>query len=204
MDPVDAALAAPGYPEFRARLRESGCRRCRLARGRTRIVVDRGNPDAPVLAVGEAPGAAEDASGVAFRGRAGQVLDGLLRGAGLSPDRDLLIVNVVKCRPPANRTPRWDEVEACRPLLRRQLALSPAETILVLGATALRRLDPARARRPLGPQVGRSFRLPDYPGRRFLILYHPAALLYNASLRPAAERHFRALADSVRNPTGTA
>ena len=190
-------LAADSYAAFRERLAASGCRRCDLAATRTRIVVDRGNPEAAILAVGEAPGAAEDASGVAFCGRAGRVLDALCRGAGLAPASDLLIVNVVKCRPPGNRPPKSGEVAACRPFLERQLAFSPARVVALLGATALRRFDPERGKRPLAGQVGRFFRLPAWPGRDFVALYHPAALLYDRSLEPAARRHLRAVARRV-------
>lgn len=189
-----AALRARTYTEFRERLRNSGCERCGLAAGRTRIVVDRGNPEARVLAVGEAPGASEDAAGIAFCGRSGRLLDALFAEAGLSTAQDLLIVNVVKCRPPANRAPYAGEAARCRPFLERQLALSPAKIVALLGATALRHFDPARARGPLGARVGRFFTLPAFPGRDFVPLYHPAALLYNPSLKAAARRQVGAVA----------
>ncbi len=195
-------LAAPDHAGFRERLAASGCRRCALAEGRTRIVVDRGNPEAPLLLVGEAPGANEDASGVAFCGRAGAMLDRLFISAGLSPGEDMLIVNVVKCRPPGNRAPRPAETDACRPFLERQLELSPARLVVLLGRTALRHFAPDRARRPMSEQAGRLFRLPDHPHREFAVLYHPAALLYNRRLEPDAQRHVRAVA--ARLATGTA
>lgn len=198
MPDAAAVLDARDYATFRERLAGSDCRRCALASERTRIVVDRGNPEAPVIAVGEAPGAAEDASGRAFCGRSGRLLDGLCEAAGIRSDRDLLIVNVVKCRPPANRTPRGPEVAACRPFLERQLALAPARIIALLGATALRRFAPERAKAPLGAQVGRFFRLAPWPAYRFIALYHPAAILYNRSLEPRARRHFEVLARAVR------
>jgi len=157
-------------------------------------VVDRGNPDAPILAVGEAPGSAEDASGIAFCGRAGAMLDRLFASAGLSTEEDLLIVNVVKCRPPGNRDPRPAETAACRPFFDRQLDFSPARLVALLGRTALRHLDPERARRPLGEQVGRFFELAGHPGPDFAVLYPPAALLYNRKLEPVARRHIQALA----------
>ena len=197
MPDAATALGAPDYRAFRERLAASGCRRCALAGNRNRIVVDRGNPQAPAIAVGEAPGAAEDASGRAFCGRSGQLLDRLCEAAGILPDRDLLIVNVVKCRPPRNRTPRVGEVAACRPFLERQLALAPARIVALLGATALRRFDPVRARGPLGPQVGRFFRLPSWPDHRFIALYHPAAILYDRSLAPRAGRHLEILARAI-------
>ena len=192
--PPETILAAPDYAEFRERLAASGCRRCALAEGRTRIVVDRGNPEAPILCVGEAPGAQEDATGRAFVGRAGRMLDALFASVGLSTDDQVLIVNVVKCRPPGNRAPTVAEAAACRPYLDRQLSLSPARIVALLGATALRRFDPARAKHPLSETVGEFFTLPDHPGREFLTLYHPAALLYNRTLEPKARRHARTLA----------
>ena len=196
-DPLRAVLDADRYPEFRKRLRESACTRCALAAGRTRIVVDRGNPDAAILAIGEAPGAQEDARGIAFCGRAGKLLDALFAAAGLSTDEHLLIVNVVKCRPPDNRAPRAEEAAACRPFLERQLALSPARVIALMGATALRRFAPERAKGPLAARVGRFFRLPAWPEHEFVTLYHPAAILYNRTLEPAAREHIRALAARV-------
>lgn len=187
-------LEATDYPTFRERLAASGCRECTLAAGRTHLVVDRGNPEAPILCVGEAPGAREDATGRAFVGRAGRMLDALFAAAGLSTDEQVLIVNVVKCRPPDNRAPTVAEAAACRPYLDRQLALSPARIVALLGATALRRFDPERAKRPLSETVGEFFTLPDCPRREFLTLYHPAALLYNRTLEPIARRHARTLA----------
>ena len=192
--PLEIELEAENYRDFRERLRAGGCQRCGLAAGRSQIVVDRGNPEAAILAVGEAPGASEDAAGFAFCGRAGKMLDELCREAGLSTEEDLLLVNVVKCRPPGNRAPRSEEVAACRPFLDRQLALSPARIVALLGATALRRFDPKRATGPLSARVGRFFPLPAWPDREFVALYHPAAILYNRSLAPVARRHLRALA----------
>ena len=188
-DAVGRALTATDYSAFHDLLAASACRRCPLADGRTHIVVDRGNPQAPILAVGEAPGAFEDTSGRAFVGRAGKTLDALFASAGLSTEHDVLIVNVVKCRPPKNRAPTKQEAAACRPLLDRQLALSPARIVALLGATALRRFSPNRARRPLSETVGEFFRLPDWPRHDFITLYHPAALLYNRTLEPAARHH---------------
>ena len=194
MHPLFEVLNAQTYPVFRERLRESGCTRCALSAGRNHIVVDRGNPDASIMAIGEAPGAQEDASGVAFCGRAGKMLDDLFAGAGLSTDEHLLIVNVVKCRPPGNRAPHRDEAARCRPFLERQFALSPARTVALMGTTALRHFAPDRAKGRLSEQVGRFFQLPEWPRREFVTLYHPAAILYNRSLEPVAREHVRALA----------
>lgn len=195
MHPLFAVLRAETYPDFRERMRESGCTRCALAGHRNHIVVDRGNPDAAILAIGEAPGAQEDKTGAAFCGRAGKMLDDLFARAGLSTDKDLLIVNVVKCRPPNNRAPHREEAARCRPFLERQLALSPARVVALMGTTALQHFAPAQARGRLSERVGRFFQLSEWPGRDFVTLYHPAAILYNRSLEPAARRHVRALAE---------
>jgi uracil-DNA glycosylase family 4 len=182
-------LAATDYATFARLLRDSGCRRCTLAAGRTRIVVDRGNPGAGILAVGEGPGAQEDLAGRAFVGRAGRVLDELLRAVGLDPERDLLIANVVKCRPPANRAPHAEEAAACLPYLRRQIGLVRPHTVLLLGATACRHFVPERAPSTLGQLVGRRFALAAWPGIDFFALYHPAYLLRSPGKRAVAIGH---------------
>jgi DNA polymerase len=183
-------LAAPDYPTFARLLRESGCRRCTLAAARTHIVVDRGELRSGIMAVGEAPGEQEDLSGRAFVGRAGRVLDDLLRAVGLDPERDLLIANVVKCRPPGNRVPHADEVAACLPYLHRQLSLARPHTVLLLGATALRHFAlPTGRSRALGEEVGHRFALDAWPGVAFHALYHPAYLLRSPGKRPAALGH---------------
>ncbi len=186
---------AEAYPEFRRRLRESDCQRCALAAGRRHIVVDRGNPDAPIIAIGEAPGLQEDARGIAFCGRAGRMLDELFAAEGLSTDKHLLLVNVVKCRPPGNRAPQPEEVASCRPFLERQLAFSPARFIVLMGSTALKHFAPERT--PVSAHMGQFFRLPEWPGREFLTLHHPALLLHNRSLEPVAREHVRELAARV-------
>ena len=195
MHTLSAVLNTETYPEFRRRLRESGCRRCALAAGRQHILVDRGNPDAAIIAIGEAPGVHEDAQGIAFRGRAGRKLDELFAAEGLSTDKHLLLVNVVKCHPPGNREPQPEEMASCQPFLERQLAFSPARFIVLMGTTALRHFAPER--RGLSAHVGRFFRLPEWPGREVLTLHHPAHVLGNPSLEPLAREHVRALAARV-------
>jgi len=116
------------------------CRRCGLADTRQQVVVGRGNPNARLLLVGEAPGAEEEACGQPFVGRSGRLLEAMLTAAGLSSERDLYIVNVIKCRPPGNRKPSRAEIEACRPWLERQIALVRPQLVLLVGATALEAL----------------------------------------------------------------
>ena len=186
-------LGASSYLEFRERLAASGCEKCALAESRSRIVVDRGVPGTGILAIGEGPGAEEDRLGFAFVGRAGQLFDKILESVGIDTNRDMLIANVVKCRPPENRTPTAKEAEACLPYLRRQIALTRPEVILLLGATSLRHLDPSKKEFSMSDEAGRLFTLDGYGAARFLVLYHPAALLYNAGLKSAMWDHVRAL-----------
>ena len=115
----------------------SGCRACPLAEGRQQVVVGRGNPEARLMVIGEGPGAEEDARGLPFVGRSGQLLDRLLLEAGLDRERDLYIANIVKCRPPENRKPTAREMAACRPWLDQQMALIDPALIVLAGATAL-------------------------------------------------------------------
>jgi DNA polymerase len=191
-------LAAADYADFARLLRASGCRRCTLAAGRTNIVVDRGNPRARIVAVGEGPGEQEDLAGRAFVGRAGKVLDELLRAVGLEPERDLLIANVVKCRPPANRVPHADEVAACLPYLRRQLELVRPHAVLLLGATALAHFLPRRKPPGMAKEVGHRITLPDWPEIAFYPLYHPAYLLRSPGKKPLALAHLENVRTDLR------
>ena len=186
-------LGAESYEEFRERLRASGCAKCALHQGRTNIVVDRGNPSAPVITIGEGPGENEDKEGRAFVGRAGQLFDKIMSAVGIDTERDMLIVNVVKCRPPENRNPRTEEAAECLPYLKRQIELTRPRVILLLGATALKHIDKSKTNFQMGEEAGRFFTLADYPGIQFMVLYHPAALLYNAKLKPAMWEHVKKL-----------
>jgi DNA polymerase len=116
------------------------CRRCGLAASRQQVVVGRGNPNARLLLVGEAPGAEEEACGQPFVGRSGRLLEAMLAAAGLDSERDLYIANVIKCRPPGNRKPSRTEIETCRPWLERQIAMVRPQLVLLVGATALEAL----------------------------------------------------------------
>lgn len=199
MNPFLEVLTAETYPDFRRRLRESDCQRCALAAGRRHIVVDRGNPAAPIIAIGESPGRQEDVRGIPFCGRAGRILDELFAAEGLSTDQHLLLLNVVKCRPPGNRNPQPEEMARCQPFLERQLAFSPARFIVLLGSMALRHFAPER--RSFSAHVGQFFRLPRWPGREFLTLYHPAYLLRDPSREPLVREHVRALAARLPAPS---
>ncbi len=117
----------------------AGCDLCKLAPGRTQVVFGVGRDDADLLFVGEGPGEQEDLKGEPFVGRAGQLLTQLIEGIGLTRD-DVYIANVVKCRPPANRDPQPDEIEACAPWLDRQLELIRPRVIVTLGNFATKLL----------------------------------------------------------------
>ncbi len=151
--------------------RAMGCTACRLAQGRTQVVWAAGNLDSDVLFIGEAPGFHEDKQGVPFVGAAGQLLDTLLAEVGLDRTQ-VAIVNVVKCRPPGNRDPRPDEIEACRPFLEAQLAHMRPQVIVTLGNFATRFIT--------GLQIGitraRGQRF-DYQGAAVIPTFHPAAAL---------------------------
>src|SRR5579862_5564994 len=117
----------------------AGCTRCKLHHRRTKIVFGVGNPHAELVFVGEGPGHDEDVQGVPFIGRAGQLLTQMIEAMGLKRD-DVYIANVVKCRPPENRTPEKDEVSTCLPFLLRQLAAIQPKAIVCLGAVATQAL----------------------------------------------------------------
>lgn len=189
----DDVLRATTYGDLRERLAASNCVKCELAGSRTRIVVDRGVPGTGLMAIGEGPGQNEDLQGAAFVGRAGQLFDKIMAAIRIDTNRDMLIANVVKCRPPENRTPTAREAKTCMPYLQRQVALARPEIILLLGATSLRHLDPRKKSFSMADEAGRLLELDAYPGMRFMVLYHPAALLYNAKLKPAMWDHVRAL-----------
>jgi len=115
----------------------ASCTRCALHATRTQTVFSRGNPEAALCFVGEAPGADEDAQGLPFVGRAGQLLDKMIAAMGLSPERDAYVCNIIKCRPPGNRRPEPEETLACIPYLHEQLAAVKPKVIVAMGNTAV-------------------------------------------------------------------
>lgn len=186
-------LEAGTYDEFKKRLVASGCDRCALKDGRTQIVVDRGNHEASIMVIGEGPGENEDRQGKAFVGRAGQLFDQIMSAVGIDTNVDMLIANIVKCRPPENRSPRSEEAAACVPYLKRQIELVQPKVILLLGATALKHMDKSKTNFQMSEEAGKFFNLNDYPLIQFMVLYHPAALLYNAKLKPSMWDHAKTL-----------
>jgi len=148
------------------------CTRCVLSRlGRKTIVFGEGNPDAELMFVGEGPGADEDEQGRPFVGRAGQLLNKMIEAMGLKREQ-VYIANVVKCRPPGNRTPESEEIETCSPFLLRQIAVIRPKAIVALGAVAARCL--LGLNEPMARLRGRWF---DFRGTRLAVTYHPAFLL---------------------------
>jgi uracil-DNA glycosylase len=153
------------------------CTRCKLHRGRTKLVFGDGNPKAELVFVGEGPGRDEDAQGLPFVGRAGKLLTQMIEAMGLQR-QDVYICNVVKCRPPENRTPEKDEVETCSPFLLRQLdAISP-KVIVCLGSVAAQTL--LETNRGISHFRGEWL---DFRGRKLMATYHPAYLLRNPSAK---------------------
>jgi DNA polymerase len=147
------------------------CTRCRLHEQRKTIVFGEGNPQARLMFVGEGPGAEEDATGRPFVGRAGQLLDKIIAAIELARE-DVYIANIVKCRPPGNRTPERDEVETCEPFLFRQLAFIRPEVIVALGSPAFQCL--LRTKEPITRARG-EWR--DWNGIKLMPTFHPAFLL---------------------------
>jgi uracil-DNA glycosylase family 4 len=155
------------------------CSRCRLAEQRTKIVFGEGNPVARLVFAGEGPGRDEDRSGRPFVGRAGQLLDRIIAAMGFERE-EVYICNVVKCRPPDNRTPQDDEMRTCGLFLTKQLETMRPQFIVALGATAAKYL--IGTERPMGKLRGHFFEHPS--GARIMPTYHPAYLLRN----PAAKK----------------
>ena len=149
------------------------CTKCRLHQGRNKFVFGTGNPNADVLVIGEGPGAEEDKQGLPFVGRAGQLLTDMLKAIKFSRE-EVYIGNVVKCRPPENRTPMQDEMDTCMPYLKKQCELIKPKLILCLGLTAAKGL--LKKRESLGELRKSIF---EYEGAKVIVTYHPAALLRN-------------------------
>jgi DNA polymerase len=153
----------------------SGCERCGLHAGRTRTVFGTGDPQARCMIIGEAPGAEEDRRGEPFVGRAGQLLNAMLRAIGMSREA-VYITNIVKCRPPKNRDPKPEEMVACSAYLHRQIALIRPRVILAVGRVAAQHLTGSTS--PIGRMRGQSYAYENGDtGVPIVVTYHPAYLL---------------------------
>lgn len=180
--PVDSEIFVVAKPEANVSdpaealriIREDlgDCTRCRLhQQGRKQIVFGVGNPNADLMFIGEAPGADEDLQGEPFVGRAGQLLNNMIKAMGLRRE-DIYIANIIKCRPPNNRTPERDECETCSPFLMRQIEAIKPKAIVALGAVAAKTLLAINA--PMSEFRGHWY---DFRGTKLAVTYHPAYLL---------------------------
>jgi uracil-DNA glycosylase family 4 len=176
----------------------AACTRCRLSQGRTQVVFGVGDANADLMFVGEAPGFHEDKQGYPFVGQAGKLLDKLLEGIGLSRPQ-VYIANVIKCKPPGNRDPQQDEIEACESHLFRQIELIEPKLIATLGNFATKLLS--------GKQYGIT-RVHGRPqeatlgGRTVTLypLYHPAAALYTPAMLKTLEEDFARIPELIAGP----
>jgi uracil-DNA glycosylase len=169
----------------------AGCTKCRLAQTRTQVVFGVGDPQADLMFVGEAPGFHEDKQGVPFVGQAGKLLDKLLAGIGLTRS-DVFVANVLKCRPPGNRDPQPDEIQACEGHLWKQIELIQPKVVATLGNFATKLLSG----RQLGiTRVHGQEQETTLGGNKVLLypLYHPAAALYTPRMLEVLEGDFRRL-----------
>jgi DNA polymerase len=170
--PTSAGVVTGSTPDLAALARSlEGCPRCKLSKSRTNIVFGQGNPKAELMFIGEAPGRDEDEQGLAFVGKAGQLLTKIIEAMGSKRD-DVFIANVLKCRPPNNRNPEPDEVASCRPFLDEQIRLIGPKVIVTLGTFAAQAI--LETDEPIGRMRG-SWR--EARGVRVMPTFHPAFLL---------------------------
>lgn len=158
-----------------------GCSSCELHKTRNNVVFADGNPEtASIVLIGEAPGANEDLQGIPFVGRAGKLLNEFLQRAGISREKDLYIINTVKCRPPANRVPMDSEKESCRAFLLSQIEIIDPKIILLCGATAMKSF--IKAKTPISKIRGEIIEI-DINGKKYkaMPIFHPSYLLRNHS-----------------------
>jgi len=169
------------------------CQKCELASTRTNVVFGVGNPQADVLFIGEGPGENEDLQGEPFVGRAGKLLDDMLKIIGLSRKENIYIANIVKCRPPKNRDPHPDEQMACRLWLTEQMNLMKPKIVVCLG-----RIAAAAMIKPdfkITQEHGQWF---DIDGVQYMALYHPAALLRDPGKKPDTFVDLKRLEEKIK------
>ena len=177
--PTDAKNAiSPGtYPSMvELAQHSSNCHRCKLWDTRQNVVVGRGNLQASIMIIGEAPGQNEDETGLPFVGRAGQLLEKILASVKLDSKKDVYIANINKCRPPGNRNPTTEEIKACKPYLLEQIRLVDPKIILLTGATALKGL--LAEKRGITKIRGQWI---EWEGRLCMPIFHPSYLLRNST-----------------------
>ena len=192
----ESRVASGESPDLLADLQKIAvvCQNCRLAKSRTQVVYGVGSPKADLMFIGEAPGREEDLQGEPFVGRAGQLLTDIIKAMKLTRD-DVYIANVIKCRPPENRNPEQDEMDACRPYIRRQIEIIQPKVIVTLGRFALQSLT----EKGYAISAVRGQWL-EYHGIKVMPTYHPAYLLRT----PAAKRDVWADMKKVMSELGIA
>jgi uracil-DNA glycosylase family 4 len=176
--PVPAVRSDAGADLKAVREVVGDCQRCKLAGGRRNIVFGQGNPNARLMFVGEAPGAEEDAQGLAFVGRAGQLLTDIIEKGLKMPRKDVFIANVLMCRPPENRNPEPDEIIACQPFLEQKIEVIRPKVLVGLGKFGAQWL--MKTAEPISRLRGR---VGDYKGIKVVPTYHPAFLLRTPSAK---------------------
>ncbi len=169
------------------------CRRCKLAGGRKNIVFGQGNPNARLMFVGEAPGADEDEQGLAFVGKAGQLLTRIIEAIEMKRD-EVYIANVIKCRPPQNRNPEPDEILSCQPFLEQQIDVIRPKVLVGLGKFACQWL--LKTMEPITRLRGR---VGDYRGITVMPTYHPAYLLRNPGAKKDVWEDMKAVRSLLRD-----
>lgn len=177
--PQDAKIPIPPgtYPSMIELAQHCNtCHRCPLGDTRQNAVVGRGNLQASIMIIGEAPGQNEDETGLPFVGRAGQLLEKILASAKFDSEQDVYIANINKCRPPGNRNPTTEEIKACKPYLLEQIRLVDPKIILLTGATALKGL--LAEKRAISKIRGQWI---EWEGRLCMPIFHPSYLLRNPS-----------------------
>ena len=162
------------------------CTKCRLRKGATQVVPGEGSPKAEIMFIGEGPGVVEDKLGRPFVGPAGKFLDELLDSIGLKR-ADVFIANMVKCRPPGNRDPQEDEMDACAPWLDQQIELIDPKVFVPLGRYAMRKFLPQSV---ISQEHGKLY---SRRGRVYFVMYHPAVALYKGSMREVLLNDFKML-----------
>ncbi len=171
------------------------CQKCQLGATRNKFVFGSGSPEADVMVIGEGPGADEDAQGLPFVGRAGKLLTDILKAINFSRD-EVYIANVVKCRPPGNRTPNPQEMDTCLPYLKKQIEIIKPKLILCLGLTAAHGL--LKKKESLTSMRGKVF---EFENAKVMVTYHPAALLRNPNWKRGCwedVQQFRKLYDQAK------
>ncbi|OOZ35372.1 uracil-DNA glycosylase [Solemya velesiana gill symbiont] len=183
-------VARLDWPQLEHRV--AGCEACELHASRTNTVFGVGNRSADLLVIGEAPGVDEDRQGEPFVGRAGQLLNAMLKAIGLQRD-EVYIANILKCRPPGNRDPRIEEAVACEPYLKRQVALIQPKAIMCVGRVAAQNL--LKSEEAVGRMRGREF---HYDGIPVVVTYHPAYLLRSPDQKGKSWQDLQAAVKKLR------